>query len=196
MGLLLFPCFSRVLTGAQDLAPRGCIITLIHSNAITLSYALFTGDIIVDGDVPIAGANSRACVALLSYTHSFHMFGRSESVSASLPYGVGNFHGTIVGADTNAYRSGGLDASVRLSINLKGGPAMDVAARKWLQKTLLGVSLKVVVPTGQCEPTKLINYEANRWAFKPEVNLSRRWGHRVVDGYGALCLFTTNDYVF
>src|ERR1700758_2580950 len=118
----------------------------------------------------------------------------SASISGSLPYGVGNFHGTVVGADTNAYRSGRLDSSVRLSMNLKGGPAMDLREfRKWQQKTLLGVSLKAVVPTGQYDPTKLINDGANRWAFKPEVGLSRRWGHWVVDGYGALWLFTTNS---
>jgi hypothetical protein len=46
---------------------------------------------------------------------------------------------------------------------------------KWRQRTLLGESFKVVAPTGQYDPTKLINYGANRWAFKPEFGLSRRW---------------------
>ena len=58
--------------------------------------------------------------------------------------------------------------------------------RKWHQKTLLGVSLKVVAPTGQYDPTKLINLGANRWAFKPELGLSRRWGHWVLDAYGGV----------
>ena len=102
-----------------------------------------------------------------------------------------------MGTDTNAYRSGGLDSSFRLSMNLKGGPAMDLQEfRKWQQKTLLGLSLKILIPTGQYDPTRLINYGANRWAFKPEVGLSRRWGHWVVDGYGALWLFTTNHDFF
>ena len=30
--------------------------------------------------------------------------------------------------------------------------------RKWKQKTLLGVSLKVLAPTGQYDPTKLVNW--------------------------------------
>lgn len=197
VGLLLFACFFPVLTCAQDLAPRAYIITPTHSNAVTLTYAFFSGNILFDGDLPITGATAKASVSVFTYTHSFHLLGRSASVSASLPYGNGNFHGTVVGADTNAYRSGGMDSSFRLSMNLKGGPAMDlVEFRKWQQKVLLGVSLKVVVPTGQYDPTKLINYGANRWAFKPEVGLSRRLGHWVVDAYGALWLFTTNHDFF
>jgi len=66
----------------------------------------------------------------------------------------------------------------------------------WRQKTLLGVSLKVVAPTGQYNPTKLINYGGNRWAFKPEVGLSQCWGHWLLDTYGAVWFFTTNPEFF
>jgi hypothetical protein len=68
--------------------------------------------------------------------------------------------------------------------------------RKWQQKTLLGVSLKVVAPTGQYDPTKLINLGSNRWAFKPELGLSRRWGHWLLDAYGSVWLFTENPEFF
>ena len=44
--------------------------------------------------------------------------------------------------------------------------------RQWRQKTLLGVSLKVVPPTGQYDPTKLVNLGSNRWTFKPELGFS------------------------
>jgi hypothetical protein len=41
---------------------------------------------------------------------------------------------------------------------LKGGPAMPVEDfRKWRQKMLIGVSLRIVAPTGQYDSTKLIN---------------------------------------
>ena len=54
----------------------------------------------------------------------------------------------------------------------------------WKQKTLLGVSLKVIAPTGQYDGTKLINWVINRWAFKPELGYSRRLGNWLLDGYG------------
>ena len=51
-------------------------------------------------------------------------------------------------------------------------------------KDPFGVSIRVVAPTGQYDPAKLINYGSNRWAFKPEIGLSQRRGHWVVDTYG------------
>jgi hypothetical protein len=61
--------------------------------------------------------------------------------------------------------------------DIKGGPAMSAREyESWHQKTILGVSLKVVAPTGQYDPTKLINNGSNRWAFNPEFGYSERWG--------------------
>jgi hypothetical protein len=196
-GLAFTAGCASLLGNAQDLAPRAYLITPKHSNAITLSYAYFSGDLLLDGAVPITGATAKVNVSVFSYTHSLNLLGRSANFSASLPYGVGNFRGTVVGAETNAYRSGALDSAFRLSVNLKGGPAMDVQEfRKWQQKLLLGISLKVVAPTGQYDPTKLLNYGANRWAFKPELGLSRRWQHWLLDAYGAGWFFTTNHDFF
>lgn len=134
---------------------------------------------------------------IFSYFHSLPFFGRTASLTASLPYGVGTVRGTVMDSETKAYRSGLFDITLRFSVNLIGGPAMDVADfRKWRQKTIVGVSIRVVAPTGQYDPTKLINYGADRWAFKPEVGLSRRWGHWVLDSYAAGWFFTTNPEFF
>jgi len=194
---LLF-VFSVTISGcAQDLAPRAYVITPVHSNAVTLTYAFFSGDLLLDGALPIEDATARASVSVFSYAHSFRLLGRSASFAGSLPYGIGNFRGTVVGAETKAYRSGTLDSSYRISINLKGGPAMDLQEfRKWQQKTLVGISFKVVAPTGQYDPTKLINYGTNRWAFKPEIGLSQRWRNWVLDTYGGVWFFTTNHDFF
>ena len=182
---------------AQDLAPRAYVITPVHSNAVTLVYALFDGTLLFDGALPIEGATARVNVTTFSLYHSLHLFGRSANFTAVLPYGVGNFRGKVVGADVKAYRSGLLDSAYRFSLNLKGGAAMNARDfRTWRQKTLVGVSLKVVAPTGQYDPTKLINYGGNRWAFKPEIGLSQRLGHWVVDTYGAVWFFTKNDEFF
>jgi hypothetical protein len=100
-------------------------------------------------------------------------------------------------AETLAYRSGFLPATFRFSMNLKGGPAMDVQEfSKWKQKTILGVSFKFVPLTGQYDPTKLINLGTNRWAFKPELGYSRRWGSWILDTFGGAWLFTTNSEFF
>lgn len=195
--LALVVFFVSLPGNAQDLAPRAYLITPTHSNAVTLTYSFYSGELLFDGAVPITGATAKVNVSVFSFTHSLKILGRSANFSASLPYGIGSFRGTVVGAETNAYRSGTLDSAFRLSVNLKGGPAMDVQEfRNWRQKMLLGFSFKAVAPSGQYDPTKLLNYGANRWAFKPELGLSRRWAHWLVDTYGAVWFFTTNHDFF
>jgi hypothetical protein len=103
----------------------------------------------------------------------------------------------VNGIQGEIYRSGLLDAVFRFSVNLKGAPAMSPQEfRSWRQKTLIGASLTVVAPTGQYDPTRLINQSSNRWAFKPEVGFSRRRGRWVVDVYGGVWFFTTNPEFF
>jgi hypothetical protein len=182
---------------AQDLSPRAYVVTPIHSNALILTWSFYDGSILFDGTAPITSATGTYHVAIFTYYHSFSFFGRSANITGSLPYAVGNFQGTVLGAEKQLYRSGLVDSAFRLSVNLKGGPAMPVQEFvKWQQKILLGVSLKVVAPTGQYDPTKLINWGANRWGFKPEFGYSERWGHWVLDGYMAIWFFTKNPEFF
>jgi hypothetical protein len=182
------------MLSAQDLAPRAYVITPLHSNAVTLDWSFYDGSINFNGALPVSDATGRYNVPILSYYHSFGFFGRSANVVAALPYGIGHFQGTLNGAGDNLYRSGLVDSVFRLSVNLKGGPAMPVPQYlKWKQKVLLGASLKVIAPTGQYDPTKLINWGTNRWSFKPEFGYSQRWKNWELDGYAGVWLFTTNS---
>jgi len=179
---------------AQDLAPRAYVITPLHANAITLAYSFFDGNINYNGALPINGAAGTYSVPIVSFYHSLGFFGRSANIVASLPYAAGNFQGTGFGVEQNLYRSGLLDSVFRFSVNLKGGPAMPTQQfMKWHQKVLLGASLKVMAPTGQYDPTKLINWGSNRWAFKPELGYSQRWRNWVVDGAFGMWFFATNQ---
>ena len=182
---------------AQDLAPRAYIITPVHWNAVTLTYSFSDGGVTTNNAIPVTDATGTLRVTGVSYFHSLRFFGRSANILASLPYGVVHYQGTFQDNETKVYRSGLLDSIFRFSVNLKGGPAMSVKDyQAWKQKTILGVSLKVVAPTGQYDGTKLINNGANRWAFKPEFGYSERWGHWVLDGYAAMWFFTTNPEFF
>jgi hypothetical protein len=186
---------SLQMVSAQDLSPRAYVITPVHSNAITLTWSFYNGSINFNGALPVSDATGTYNVPIFSYYHAFSFFGRSANVVASLPYAVGNFQGTVRGAGDHLYRSGLLDSVYRFSVNLKGGPAMPVEKfMKWRQKILLGASLKVAAPTGQYDPTKLINWGTNRWSIKPEFGYSQRWGGKwVLDGYFGVWFFTTNS---
>lgn len=181
----------------QDLAPRAYVITPIHSNVINLTYSRLDGGLEFDGAVPITGATASINLPVIGYYHALNFLGRSANITVTVPYGAGDFQGTVFDVPKYAYRSGLLDSFLRLSVNLKGGPAMKPAEfLRWRQKVLLGLSLKIVAPTGQYDPTTLINWGNNRWAFKPEFGYSQRWGHWVLDGYSAAWFFTTDAKFF
>jgi hypothetical protein len=112
---------------------------------------------------------------------------------------VGTFEGKVLEQERSIYRSGLFDSVVRVSVNLVGGPAMSlpqIRQRLWRQKTLLGASVKVIAPTGQYDPTKLVNLGTNRWFFKPELGISQALGHLTLEFKSAVTVFTDNDDFF
>jgi hypothetical protein len=192
--LLLVPAAPAMRLSAQDLSPRAYVITPVHANAVILTWSFYDGGLNLNGTVPITGATATYNVPVFSYYHSFNFFRHSANFTGSLPYGVGTFEGNVLGTQKSVYRSGLLDVNFRLSVNLVGGPAMPVKDFvKWKQKTLVGLSLKVIVPTGQYDGKKLVNWGINRWAFRPELGYSRRWDHWMLDAYGGAWFFTTNN---
>ena len=196
-GLLFSLCLACTVCYAQDLTPRAYVITPARWNAVILTYTYFTGSILFNQALPITGASGNPSAGIFSLYHSLNFFGRSANITASLPYGVGHFQGKVLGTPGTIYRSGLLDSFFRFSVNLKGGPSMSPEEfRTWRQKTLIGTSFTLVAPTGQYDPSRLVNQSSNRWAFKTELGLSHRRGHWILDTYGGVWFFTTNpDYL-
>lgn len=196
LATVLAACPLRALH-AQDLAPRAYVITPVHSNAVTITWAFYDGGVNFNGTIPVSNATGTYYVSIFTLYHSLNFFGRSANITGSLPYAVGNFNGDVAGQARSLYRSGLADSGFRFSVNLMGGPAMQPKEMaKWKQKRLLGLSLRVIAPTGQYSSAKLINWGGNRWAFKPELGYSERWGHWVLDGYAGGWFYTTNQAFF
>lgn len=192
--LLFSLCATWQLCRGQGLSPRAYVITPIHSNAVTFTYSLQDGNVVFDQTLPISNSKGRIGAESVSCFHTFKFFGRSANFNAFLPYAVGHFQADVSGTEQKLYRSGLASTGFRFSINLRGAPAMTVTEfRKWQQKTLIGASLTVSTPSGQYDPARLVNIGENRWSFKPEVGLSRRWNHWILDAYGAVWFFTAND---
>lgn len=192
--------FILVLTGSlfgQDLVPRAYVIAPLDSSAIILTWSYYSGGVNFNGTVPITGATGQFTIPVFSYYHSLSFFGRSANITASLPYGVGTFEGEVLAQHQSVYRSGLMDFSARFSVNLLGGPAMPAQRFvKWKQQVLLGASLKVIAPTGQYDPRRLVNWSINRWALKPEFGYSERWGKWLLDGYAGVWFYTNNPDFF
>lgn len=191
----LFLLFVATLRSyGQGLSPRAYVVSPIHSNAVTLTYSLQDGNIVFDQGLPVSDSHGRIGTEIFSLFHSMDFFHRSANINASMPYSIGHFNTVLNGEPLSLYRSGLAPTSVRFSVNLFGAPAMTPQEYlRWHQKTLVGVSLTVSTPTGQYDPGRFVNIGGNRWAFKPEVGVSRRWGRVVLDVYGAVWLYTPNE---
>jgi hypothetical protein len=181
--------------GAQDLTPRAYFPTPTSSNAVIVSYAHSGGDLVFDPTVPVTDASGTVHLLAVTYYRSFGLFGQSANITGTLPLAGGDATGTVSGMETTIHRAGMADAVVRVAVNLKGGPAQSLTefVTAGPRRSVLGASLKVVMPTGQYDPTRLINLGANRWAFKPELGYARRVTRLIVEAYGGLWLFTAND---
>jgi hypothetical protein len=192
----VFTAFSRG-AAAQELVPRAYVIAPVGSNALVLQYTRLDGGIQLDGALPITGATARSDVAAIGYYRAFALFSRTANVTVNLPYGYGQFVGTAFGVPRSTTLSGLLDSSLRLSVNLIGGRAMTLPEfLGWKQGSLLGVSIKIVAPTGEYDSARLLNWGANRWAFKPEIGFSQRLGNWFLDTYVGAWFYTTNPKFF
>lgn len=180
---------------AQDLTPRAYVSTPISSNAINVTYAYSTGELVFEPTSPVADATGTIQTPVVSLYHSFGLFGRSASITAALPFALGELRGTVSGQSRAITRRGLADSVVRLAVNIAGGPALPAAefVKAPAARSMLGASLKVLAPTGQYDPTRLINIGTNRWAFKPELGYTARAGNLVVDAFAGVWLFTANE---
>src|ERR1700751_2241882 len=175
-------CVGALAVCAQDLVPRAYVVAPVGANAITVSTSYFDGPVSTDPSLPVTDFTARFAVNALSYSRSLNFFWRSANLVGSIPYGVGHFRGQAAGVEAHAYRSGLVDSRLRFSVNLRGGPAMRLRDfARWREKFVIGRSFTVIVPTGQYDPVRLINLGLNRWGFKPELGVSRRWGPWALD---------------
>jgi len=96
--------------------------------------------------------------------------------------------------DTSGSRNLFGDVRIRFGINLTGTPALG---RKefstYTQKTIVGVRLVTVLPTGLYHADKRINTGSNRWALKPEVGVSKRCKQIYKEAYAGVWFYSDNN---
>jgi hypothetical protein len=179
----------------QDLTPRAYTLTPVSSNAIVVTDIFTKGDILFDPTIPVTDAHASVQTPVLSYYYSFGLLGRLANATVSQPWSSGDFSASVAGTDHRAHRQGFGDTIFRFAVNLKGGRALSL--REFVKTpppdTIVGASFRVVAPTGQYDATKVVNTGNNRWAFRPEIGYSRRIKQVLIDGYGGVWFYTSND---
>jgi hypothetical protein len=159
--------------GAQELSPRAYWPAPVGTRVLTVGYSHTSGDAIPDRSLPITGVDSSIDSLHFGYRHTLNLWNRTANITIEVPYTDGTTVGSRAG-DLNFEReySGVGDMTATLSVNILGAPAMNRQEFGELRdnpRPILGVSFKVVAPTGNYDSNRLINVGANRWAMKAEV---------------------------
>jgi hypothetical protein len=178
---------------AQELEPGAYWPIPAGLNIVTVIGGVNWGEVAFEPSLPVEDAAATIATSAVAYTRAFGLAGRSANALVMLPVVGGHLTGRYLGEDTVVDRFGLADPKFKFATNLYGAPAMgprEFAAYR--QRLLVGVSLTVMPPLGQYDPTKLVNLGTNRWSFKPELGLSRSYGKWVVEGMAGIWLFTDN----
>jgi hypothetical protein len=195
--LLALVLLAPATATAQELEPRALSNVPVGWNFAALAYGYSTGNILLDPVVPIEDLNSRVHTVLGGYVRALSPFGMSSKLSVLVPFASGSWEGQLEGQDTSRAVTGFGDPRVQLSLNFVGAPALR--ARDfggYQQKTIVGANLRVTVPLGQYDPSKLINLGSNRWTFRLQVGASHATGPWILEAYAAGWFFTTNPDFF
>ena len=182
---------------AQEMEPRAYSSSPVGANFLAVAVGNTRGAILFDPTVPITDAQADLNLGSIGYARSFGLAGRQGLVAGGFSYARGDLEGKVSEEERRTGRSGLADMRLRVSLNLMGPGAMTreqfaTAPRK----TIVGVSLTVQPPTGQYDETRLINIGTNRWAFKPEVGVSRAIGKWTVEGAAGVWLYTANNQYY
>ena len=83
------------------------------------------------------------------------------------------------------------------AVNLFGGPSMEpLRYSKWKQKILNRSKSESCRALWSIRPAEVGQLGTNRWAFKPELGYSERWGRWILDDYAGIWFFTDNPQAY
>ena len=199
-GLLLLAALALlVLSGsapdlwAQDLEPRAFSPVPVSVNFAALGYGYSFGNVLLDSSIPLEDGTGKVHSLIGAYVRTFSFLGMSAKADAIVPLAIGDWEGRLAGQDTSRSTNGFGDPAVRLSVNFVGAPALEMPRfMTYRQGTVVGASLRISMPLGQYDNTKLINLGTNRWTFVPRIGVSQRLGRWNLEAIASARFYTDN----
>jgi hypothetical protein len=186
-------CFFCLEIVGQDLEPRAYANVPKGINVLAVGYGVNVGNVLTDASLPVKDFKITTQILALNYIHSFALAKKLARIQVSLP--LADMHGKLKlnEEDVTGTRTGFADMRIRFGVNLTGSPALEKKDfRQYQEKAIFGVSFVTSVPTGKYYEDKMINIGNNRWAFKPEMGVSRRFKHVYAEAYLGTWFYTNN----
>lgn len=190
----LFALFlSASAARAQELVPGAYTPAPTGFNVVTVAASVSRGDLAFDPSLPVEDGYARLGHMVLALGRTLNCAGRFSNLVISLPLVNGDLEGLVGGQFQQASRTGQGDLAVRFGINLYGAPALTLPEfAKYRAKSLVAVSVAVVAPVGQYDPSRYVNIGTNRWALKVETGLLRAWRRWTLEGDFGVAFYTDN----
>ena len=154
---------------SQELTPRLFWPAPKGTKVLVTGYSYSAGDLFFDASIPIEAAESKINSAVLAYTQTLDLLGRTANILVALPYAKGTAQGLLDGVPGERDFSAFGDFSMTLNVNLRGAPSMiteEFLAFRADPQPLIGASIKVIAPTGEYYSDRLVNVGANRWTTR------------------------------
>jgi hypothetical protein len=193
--LALFQLMIALPGISQDLDARAYTWIPVRTTNLIMGFSYSFGGVVSDPTLPVKNIDAQVEVASIGVARSFKLFGLTSQAMVVLPYGWAQVSGDVGEVRKQITRSGFADMRLRWSVLLLGAPAATLPEiKKTPRKTIVGLSLNMILPTGEYFSDKLINLGTNRFSFRPELALSqpisKRW---LFDLYAGVWFFTNNQ---
>lgn len=177
----------------QDIEPRAYSNAPVGVNFLIAGGVYTRGGLSFDPSLPVTDENLRTSSAVVAYARVLDLWGMSGKFDVIAPYtwlsGSANYNGAPVERVVNGFT----DPAFRLSINLYGAPALNLKEfASYEQDLIIGASLRVTVPVGQYDDTRIVNIGMHRWSIKPEIGVSKAVGPWTLEVTLAATFFTDN----
>src|SRR5688572_8963317 len=164
LGVLLCGVMAASQAAAQEMEPRSYSASPVGLTVLVIGYSWVTGAVVLDPTLPISNVDADVQSLVVVVGRSFNLFGDLGLVTAVVPVSRAHVTGDVFEQQAEVRRAGLANALLKLSVNLRGNPAMTPAAFSAApRRTIIGASLTAGVPVGQYDSTKLVNLGTNRW---------------------------------
>jgi hypothetical protein len=179
---------------AQELEPRAFSASPIGTTFVLGGFGKSDGAIVYDDSLDIDNVHADLDIVTTGFGRTFAWGARQARVLAVFPYADGGIVGDVGGAPQSAKLSGLADPRIKVSIGLRGAPALTPSQfARAPRRTVVGASLTVMPPWGDYEPERLVNLGYNRWALKPEIGVSHPRGPWTFEGSVGAWAYSRNS---
>jgi hypothetical protein len=179
---------------AQELDARHFSPAPLGTTFVIAGVGESEGAIVFDPSLDIENVHADLDIVTTGFGRVFAWGERQARVIVVLPHAEGTTAADVGAVPQEAELSGFVDPRIKLTVGLRGAPALSPADFAHAPRGMLvSAGVTLVAPWGDYEPARLVNLGYNRWALKPEIGVLRPFGRWTVEGTFGAWIYSRNS---